>query len=122
MAYAEIVDVEKGFRTFEESEKEKATALIDEAGVIIDAYAPHASKDVKKVVTCRMVRRAIGDGQEMQTFPMGATQGSIGALGYTQSWTLNNGSVGELYLAKTEKQLLGIGNKLGSHSPLESLL
>jgi len=53
---------------------------------------------------------------------MGATQGSIGALGYTQSWTLNNGSVGELYLAKTEKQLLGIGNKLGSHSPLESLL
>ena len=69
-----------------------------------------------------MVRRAIGDGQETQTFPMGATQGSIGALGYTQSWTLNNGSVGELYLAKTEKQLLGIGNKLGSYSPLESLL
>lgn len=120
MGYAEIVDVEKGFRKFEENEREKVTALIDEAGIIIDAYSKDASKDVRKVVTCRMVRRAMGDGQEAQTFPIGATQGSVGALGYTQSWTINSGSVGELYLAKIEKQLLGVGNRMGAHSPLEN--
>ena len=120
MGYAEIVDVEKGFRKFEENEREKVTALIDEAGIIIDAYSKDASKDVRKVVICRMVRRAMGDGQEAQTFPIGATQGSVGALGYTQSWTINSGSVGELYLAKIEKQLLGVGNRMGAHSPLEN--
>ena len=57
----------------------------------------------------------------MVTFPMGATQGTATALGYSQSWTMSGGSTGELYLSKLEKKLLGVGSKLGAHSPLEDL-
>ena len=66
-----------------------------------------------------MVVRAIGDGTDLGV-PVGATQGSMSALGCSQSWTINGGSTGELYLTKTEKQILGIGRAIGSRSPLES--
>ena len=52
---------------------------------------------------------------------MGATQGSASAMGYTQSWTMSGGSSGELYLSKLEKRLLGLGSRVGAHSPLEDL-
>ena len=57
----------------------------------------------------------------MRYFPVGTTQGTATALGYSQSWTMGGGSAGELYLSKLEKKLLGVGSKLGSHSPLEAL-
>jgi hypothetical protein len=66
-----------------------------------------------------MVRRAIGDGEGAQTLPIGATQGSIAAGGYSQSWTISGGSTGELYIGRVEKRLLGVGNSIGSYSPLE---
>ena len=53
--------------------------------------------------------------------PRGATQGPATALGYSQSWTMSGGSTGELYLSKLEKKLLGVGSRLGAHSPLEDL-
>lgn len=120
MTYATIVDVEKGFRTLVEGEDQKVSALLKEAGVIIDAYNSKASADAKKVVSCRMVRRAIGDGS-MQSVPMGSTQGSMSALGYSQSWTLAGGGSGELYLGKIDKKLLGVGDRIGSYSPLEAM-
>ena len=43
----------------------------------------------------------------------------MSALGYSQSWTISNGSTGELYLSKAEKALLGGGNSIGSYSPVE---
>ena len=52
---------------------------------------------------------------------MGATQGSASAMGYTQNWTMSGGSSGELYLSKLEKRLLGLGSRVGAHSPLEDL-
>ena len=83
--YATIDDVKNGFRDLSETEISKATALISEAGVIIDAYNVDASADVKKVVTCRMIRRAVGEGDGANaSLPIGATQASIGALGYSQ--------------------------------------
>lgn len=120
MTYATAEDVQAGFRTLTDTEKEQAEALLAEAARIIDRAAPNADEEDKKIVSCRMVRRAIGDGSSGM-FPMGATQGSMGGLGYSQSWTIGNGSSGELYLGKTDKQLLGIGNRIGSHSPLEDL-
>lgn len=119
MAYATIDEIQAGFRELTDEETTIATALSDEAAVIIDAYNSEASADAKRVVTCRMVRRAMGDGES--TVPIGATQGSISAMGYSQSWTLSSGSTGELYLSKIEKKLLGVGNRIGVHSPLESL-
>lgn len=117
MAYATVEELEAGFRTLDSDERTLASALLNEAEVIIDSHNSDADYERKKLVSCRMVRRAIGDGN---TLPMGATQGSMSAGGYTQSWTIgSNGSAGELYISKQEKKLLGYGERVGSYSPLE---
>lgn len=119
-AYTTVEDVQAGFRALTDEEKEKAARLLEEAAEIIDTAALNADESKKAIVSCRMVRRAIGDSSSV-IYPLGATQGSMSALGYAQSWTMQGGSSGELYLGKTDKQLLGIGNRIGSHSPLEDL-
>lgn len=120
MAYATVEDVESGFRDLTEDEQAVCSALLDEAAVIIDSYAEGAAADRKKVVSCRMVRRSLGS--DSQSYPIGATQGSVAAGGYSQSWTITGGSVGELYLAKLDRRLLGISNQIGSYSPIEELV
>ena len=117
MAYAAVEEVEDGFRSLSEEERLKCNALLGEAAVLIDAVAKNASADAKRVVSCRIVRRSLGDGSESSSVPIGATQGSVSALGYSQSWTMTNGSSGELYLGKTERMLLGLGNRIGVSDP-----
>ena len=122
MVYATVEEVEAGFRVLTNEEQARCDALLDEAGAIIDIYAAAAAADMKKLVSCRMVRRLLGDGGEPAVlYPMGASQGSASALGYTQSWTMNGGSSGELYLSKLEKRLLGCGDRIGARSPVEGL-
>ena len=121
MLYAEVQDVEAGFRALSKEDQTRCVALLSEAAVIIDHYNPDADADTKRVVSCRMVRRPLGDGEDGVSFPMGATQGTATALGYSQSWTMGSGSSGELYLSKLEKKLLGVGSKIGARSPLEDL-
>lgn len=116
MSYAEVTDVEKGFRALSDDEKTAADALLSDAGVIVDAYNINASDDAKRVVSCRMVRRVLGDGAEMSAFPIGSTQGSISAMGYSQSWQTS--ASGELYLSKLDKKLLGVGDAIGASNPL----
>jgi len=121
MAYATYQDVQARMsRTMSESEQAICTNLLDDAAVTIDWFNVNASADIKKLVSVRMVMRAIGDGTD--GVPVGATQGTMTALGYSQSWTLSGGSNGELYLSKLEKQMLGEGNSIGSHSPLEDMI
>lgn len=121
MAYATYSDVQARMnRTLSENEQSICTNLLDDAAVIIDAFNVNATADAKKLVSIRMVQRALGDGESVG-IPMGATQGSMSGLGYSQSWTISAGSTGELYLNKLEKSLLGRGNTIGSHSPLEDL-
>lgn len=120
-AYATVSDVQARMtRTLSTSEQTVATNLLDDAAVIIDAYNANAAADAKKVVSVRMVMRAIGDGSD--GVPMGANQGSVSALGYSQSWTVTNGAVGELYLGRLEKKLLGTGDAIGSYSPTQELV
>lgn len=123
MLYAEVEDVEAGFRTLSKDEQTQCAALLAEAAVIIDAYNPDASTDAKRLVSCRMVRRQLGesDSEGGVSFPVGSTQGTATAMGYSQSWTMSGGSAGELYLSKLEKKLLGVGSRVGAHSPLEDL-
>lgn len=116
MAYATVAEVEAGFRTLTADEKTKCAALLEEADVLIDAVAWSAKTQAKSVVERRMVRRALGDSGS-EAVPIGATQGSVSALGYSQSWQVTNGSTGELYLSKTDKSLLGLGNKIGMTDP-----
>lgn len=121
MAYATVADVQARMtRTLSEDEQTVVATLLDDAAVLIDEYNAYAPADNKKVVSCRVVIRAIGDGDS--SVPMGASQGSMSALGYSQSWTMGSGSVGELYINKTEKKLLRSSNKIGSYSPVQELV
>lgn len=123
MKYAEVSDVEAGFRPLDEDERERCDALLEEAAIVIDAYNAEADTARKKLVSCRMVRRQLGsDSQSAGIFPTGSSQGTVSALGYSQSWTMSGGAVGELYLSKLEKKLLGVGDKLGVRSPLEGMV
>ena len=121
MAYATVEDVQARMsRQMSESEQAICSTMLDDAAVIIDSFNEAAASDKKLIVSCRMVIRQLGDGSDSGV-PIGATQGSMSGLGYSQSWTLSNGSTGEIYLSKLDKQLLGVGNKVGSYSPVEEL-
>ena len=122
MAYATVSDVQARMtRQMSEAEQGVCSNLLDDAAVIIDAYNSNADTGAKKLVSVRMVIRAIGDGTDAG-IPMGATQGSMSALGYSQSWTISAGAAGELYIGKLEKKLLGTGDNIGSYSPTQELV
>lgn len=120
-SYATWQDVQARInRDLSESEQAQVTTLLGDAGVIIDKFNINADEDAKNLVSCRMVIRAINvDGD----IPFGASQGSMSALGYSQSWTMSGGAtVGELYLSKLDKEVLGVGNRIGSYSPTQELV
>lgn len=121
MAYATVEDVQAGMiHQMSEAEQSVCETLLDRVAVLIDAYKADASADAKNVVSAQAVARAIGDGDS--GIPTGATQGSMSALGYSQSWTMGSGaSVGELYLTRKDLKILGAGNAIGSYSPTEEL-
>ena len=121
-AYAEVTDIEARLgRTFDTTETAICNSLLLEAVDLIDAYNVNATADAKKTVSIRVVSRAIGSSDV--DVPIGATQGSMSALGYSQSWTQGNGaSTGEVYLGKVEKKLLGVGDNIGSYSPTQELV
>ena len=121
MSYATAEDVQRRMvKPLSDDQMDVCAALLDDAGVLIDAIAPNASDEAKVTVSCSMVIRAMGSQGDLAV-PTGATQGSASALGYSQSWTFGNGATGELYLSRTEKRLLGVGNRIGSYSPVEEL-
>ena len=122
-AYATVKDVQDRMtRTMSADEEALCSTLLDDAALIIDTYNGNATDDAKKVVSCRMVIRAMGDGEDSGV-PLGATQGSQSALGYSQSWTIGSGGgAGELYIGKLERKLLGCGEQIGSYSPVQELV
>lgn len=121
MAYAVVSDVQARMtRTLTETEQTVCSTLLSDVAVMIDAIAPKATSYAKRIVSCRAVIRAIGDGNN---YPIGATQGSQSALGYSQSWTVSSGgTVGELYLSKGDRRMLGLGDRIGSYSPVQELV
>lgn len=122
MAYATAGEVQARMtRPMTTAEQSVWEILLDDVAVLIDSYNPNAANNVRTVVSCRAVIRALGDGQSGGV-PIGASQGSMSALGYSQSWTMGSGSSGELYLSKVEKQMLGGGSKIGSYSPIQELV
>lgn len=122
MAYASVDDVQaRMVRNLTGDEALICETLLDDAAAEIDAYNTSATEAIKKIVSCRMVIRAIGDNQTAGV-PIGASQGSMSALGYSQSWTLGSGGgSGELYVSKEERRMLGVANHIGSYSPIQEL-
>lgn len=120
--YATVEDVQARMsRQLTTDEQAVCEKMLEDAAIIIDAYNPCAKEINKFLVSCRVVIRALGDGGEVGV-PIGATQGSMSGLGYSQSWTIGSGAVGELYLGKLEKKLLGTGDRIGSYSPTQALV
>lgn len=119
--YATYTDVQKRLgKTFTTSEKDICDILLERAALEIDAYNANASADAKKSVSVESVARAMSESSDI---PMGASQGSMSAMGYSQSWTLSSGgTVGSVYLSKSDKKLLGVGNQIGASNPLNVLV
>lgn len=123
MAYATYSDVQTRLGvTFSSQEQGTCTSLLGRAALMIDSYkvSENASADAKKEVSINMVARVMNSSTA--DVPIGATQGSMSGLGYSQSWTISNGATGELYFDKNDKRLLGVGNAIGSYSPIEELV
>lgn len=123
MAAVTVSDVQaRMLRTLSSDEQALAATLLDDACLMIQTVAPGASDSAVKVVACRMVIRALGDG-ETGGYPVGATQGSRSALGYTESFTISGGGgTGELYVSKSDRRSLGLGSAIGSYSPAQELV
>ena len=63
MAYATVEDVQARMtRQMSESEQAICSTMLDDAAVMIDVFNAAASDDAKKVVSCRVVIRELGDG------------------------------------------------------------
>ena len=123
MAYAAVNDVQsRMLRELSSEEQSVCENLLADAAVMIDVFALEADEAAKKIVSCRMVIRALGDGGA-SGIPIGANQATQSALGYSQTWTYPTaGSSGEMYLSKLEKQMLRSGNSIGSYSPVQELV
>lgn len=122
--YAWVQDVQaRMLRSLTADEEDICASYLQDAALMIDAVAPEANEAAKKTVSCRMVIRMLGDGSDAGV-PLGATQGSMSALGYSQSWTFPSGAGGngEMYLSKADKMLLGCGRRVGSYSPVQELV
>lgn len=119
MSYATVQDVEaRTGKTYSPSEQTVIEAQLADAGILIDSFNEDASAESKLTVSCRMVIRTLNNDSSV---PIGAMQGSMSGLGYSQTWTMGTGASGELYLSKQDKQLLGGGNSIGSYSPVQEL-
>lgn len=118
--YATYQDVQKRLgKTFDTSEQEICNILLERAALEIDSYNANATSDAKKSVSVEAVARAMNETSDV---PMGASQGSMSAMGYSQSWTMPaGGSVGSVYLSKSDKRLLGVGDAIGASNPLLAL-
>lgn len=109
MAYAEVSDIEARWRELSTDEQARAAVLIDDASAMLDSLVAVDDEDDKqaallKTVCCSMVIRAMS-ATEADSF--GANSMSMTAGPYIQSWTYSN-PIGDMYLTKMEKRLLGI--------------
>ena len=110
MAYADIEDIEVRLnRTFTTSEQASVQALLDGASAVLNKLVSIDDGDTEQAallnfVCTNMVCRAIS-AQGLDV--LGASQASITAGAYTQSYSFSTPS-GDMYLTKLEKRLLGI--------------
>lgn len=122
MAYATVSDVQARMISVMSADKRRVCDnLLNDIAILIDSYGTDASDDAKKAVSCSAVIRALGASDDTG-IPVGASQGSMSALGYSQTWTMSSGATGELYLSKAERRLIGAGDRIGSRSPTEELV
>lgn len=109
MAYADVTDLEERWRELSEDEQARAAVLLDDASAMLASMATVDDSDqqqasIRRIVCCNMVIRVMAPGVDAS---FGATNGSMTGGPYTQSWTYG-APVGDLYLTKAEKAMLGV--------------
>lgn len=121
MVFAEVSDIESRWRTLDSGESDRATALIDDASAMLSALvekidvADENQIHLLNMVCCNMVIRAMS---ATETDSYGASNMSMTAGAYSQSWTYSN-PMGDMYVTKLEKRILGItSGYIGSIRPM----
>lgn len=114
MAFATYEDVEARWRTLTSEEQAKATALLEDAQVVLSGMVtvdPDDSEQAGKLkyVSCSMVIRSMVAGAS-DAFGVDELSATMGPFGRTAHFANPNG---DLYLTKLEKRLLGIGSGKG---------
>lgn len=119
MVYAQVTDLEARWRPLTPDEKARATALLEDAAVRIDAACPPPAEPtdsdalVRLIVSCDMVKRAMASGIGPAVTQESQTRGP-----FTGQRTYAN-PTGDLYLTKADRLLLGCsGQRAGNVSLL----
>jgi hypothetical protein len=113
MPYATWEDVQAGWRPLTADEQARATDLLEEAAVEINAIAPLADPptvgelEARQVVSKRMVRRAMSVA--VDALGVGSIQQGAGPYQETRNFT---NPAGDLYLTKADRRLLGVGRQV----------
>lgn len=113
MAYASIEDLAARWRPLSGAEATRATVLLDDAAVRIDAAkkpsTPPADLEVRKIISCDMVKRAMMTDPNLP--PASQTQQTAGP--FQQGITYAN-PAGDMYLTKAEQTMLGARRQTAS--------
>ena len=111
MVFAEVSDIEARWHSLYASDRQRAEVLIGDASAMLEAalactidVSDESQMQRLNIVCCNMVIRAMS-ASESDAY--GASNMSMTAGPYTQSWTYANPS-GDMYITKAEKRMLGI--------------
>lgn len=120
MAFADVSDIESRWRDLSADEESRAAVLLDDASAMLAAVVTvdennDEQAELLKIVCCNMVIRAMS---ATESDAYGASNMSMTAGPYTQSWTYVNPS-GDMYITKAEKRMLGITSSyIGTIRPM----
>lgn len=113
-AFATVDDLAARWHSLSAAESSTATALLEDASDVIRTTAPgwvRASASTLKRIACAMVKRAMVAGDNV-----GLSQATETTGPFSNSWTFSNPG-GDLYLTRSERKALGIGQATGSAVP-----
>lgn len=132
MAYATTDDLAKRWRVLSPSEVERASFLLDDAAMYLEAEFRRCNKKIDpedeflisalKIVSCSMVKRVLASsGTTALGIDGDFTQLSKTAGTFTEQYTFANPS-GDMYITAREYRLLGIpqnSSKIAQINPVE---
>lgn len=116
VSYATVADLESRWRPLSADEKQLAEVLLEDASTLIRAEVPGIvgrlleeppaiDQELLRVVVCAIVKRAMLAGANGD----GISQQSQTAGPFSQQVTYSN-PMGNLYMTKSERKLLGAGS------------
>lgn len=120
MAFATVADLEARWRDLTEDEQSQASVLLEDASAMLQALVEVDADDETqaanlKMVCCNMVRRAMTSAT---SDAFGITNATATMGPFSQRVDYAN-PTGDLYVAKAERMLLGIGTAtIGAIRPL----